>query len=373
MQRNILFVSHANPQDNDFTIWLTSRLQLLGYDVWIDKNALLGGEKFWEEIDQVIRNKAAKFSLVYSTNICKENSPGKLKDGIYKEYSLAESICKQYDLKDFIILMNIDGSEYNLFIGADRLNQIGFYENWAKGLRQLTEKLKKDQVHKNDSYIDEGFSSWYENQYIITSGITSKYELYYSNWWPIKDLPQQFYIYQFKTEEQARAIYEEDNNYPISKITNCLSSFESYLSFQVNFNNNLIDITPQNIFKVKTSDIFLGFESKVFPNHRDSENHFKSLLKRIFHLIMKNRRMFWYEMANRRLAYFYTPANLKSLKVKFDYPYRKNNKFKTKNLIGNYLSLGKWHYAVSVKPILYPILAFSLKNHLVFTDDGFQV
>ncbi len=87
-ERDIVFISHATPEDNDFTIWLASRLQLLGYKVWIDKNGLLGGEKFWEEIDQVIRYKAIKVLLVYSQNICQKDQkgnimPGKLKDGIY--------------------------------------------------------------------------------------------------------------------------------------------------------------------------------------------------------------------------------------------------------------------------------------------------
>ena len=65
-ERNSIFISHATPEDNDFTIWLASRLQAYGYNVWIDKQALLGGEKFWQEIDQVIRHKARKFLMVYS-------------------------------------------------------------------------------------------------------------------------------------------------------------------------------------------------------------------------------------------------------------------------------------------------------------------
>ena len=88
---------------------------------------------------------------------------------------------------------------------------------------------------------------------------------------------------------------------------------------------------------------------------------------------MKNRGMFWYEMANKRLAYYYTKSNLTTLKVRFDFPNRKNNKTKTKNLIGKNGGNGNWHYAVSIKPILLPVLGFSLKNHLTFTNDGLNV
>ena len=126
MYRETLFISHATPEDNDFALWLASRIQLLGYEVWVDKNSMLGGEKFWEEIDQVIRNDAAKLLLVYSKNICQKDQDGnpilgKLRDGIYKEFSLAESVAKQHTLQDFIVLLNIDGADYNLFIGAERI------------------------------------------------------------------------------------------------------------------------------------------------------------------------------------------------------------------------------------------------------------
>lgn len=376
--RNKIFISHATPEDNDFTIWLASRLELLGYEVWIDKNGLIGGEKFWETIDNVIRNETVKFLLVYSKNIFQKDNDGnpiagKLKDGVYKEYSFAESIGKQNSINDFIVMMNIDPSNYNLFIGADRLNQIPFYENWANGFKQLEKKLQKDNVPKTPQETQTDFGSWYEQQFVSNNGITSKNELYYTNWWAINKLPEYYYLYQFQSPEQAAAIAEQFLDFPISKITNYLSSFEEKYEFTVSQNDNTCAIKPQNIFKIKITDVLIGFESNSFPTHRDSENHFKKLLKETFHKIMKNRGMFWYEMSNKRLAYFYTPANLSSLKTKFQYPHRKKNQFKTKNLIGKHKSLGQWHYAVSVKPIFSPILGFSLRSHITFTSDGFNV
>lgn len=34
--RDTLFISHATPEDNEFAIWIGSRLEMLGYKVWID-------------------------------------------------------------------------------------------------------------------------------------------------------------------------------------------------------------------------------------------------------------------------------------------------------------------------------------------------
>jgi len=92
MHRDTIFISHATPEDNEFTIWLASRLELLGYNVWIDKIKLIGGETFWKEIDQSIRNTTIKFLLVYSKNICYNQNPGDIKNGINNEIELAKSI-----------------------------------------------------------------------------------------------------------------------------------------------------------------------------------------------------------------------------------------------------------------------------------------
>ena len=45
--RDILFVSHANPEDNEFSQWLSLQLAREGYPVWCDLTKLLGGEDFW--------------------------------------------------------------------------------------------------------------------------------------------------------------------------------------------------------------------------------------------------------------------------------------------------------------------------------------
>ena len=56
MARDTIFISHATPQDNEFSIWIASRLEMLGYNTWIDKKGLLGGERFWPTIQKAIES-----------------------------------------------------------------------------------------------------------------------------------------------------------------------------------------------------------------------------------------------------------------------------------------------------------------------------
>ena len=104
-----IFISHATPEDNEFTIWIASRLEMLGYKVWIDKKELLGGERFWPTIQKAI-DASKKVLLVYSKNITKN---GVLKDGIEREFEYANSVATTKGYSDFVIPLHIDNSPYH--------------------------------------------------------------------------------------------------------------------------------------------------------------------------------------------------------------------------------------------------------------------
>ncbi len=57
--RDTLFVSHASPEDNEFSRWLALRLAAEGYRVWSDITELLGGERFWDRAEEAIRSWGA--------------------------------------------------------------------------------------------------------------------------------------------------------------------------------------------------------------------------------------------------------------------------------------------------------------------------
>jgi len=365
--RDTLFISHATPQDNDFAIWLASRLEVLGYKTWLDKERLLGGEVMWGDIQTAIRDNTIKILFVYSKNICDAN--GNIKDGIDKELQYAESIAKDNKFSDFIIPLHIDDSAFNNLIGYNRIAQVPFNENWADGLKQLLKKLEKDNIPKIDNIEESTLSEWYENEYISDCYIMEKKELYYTSWWQIKEMPQQFYMYQFDKSEQAKAIRELNKDIPISLLSNILSSFEGNLNFCIEKDNQQFDVLPLQTYTFTLNDILNGFESNIFPQHKDAENHFKRLL----HCVISN--LFWQKgrckakLSGKRLAFYRPKFNDKEW-VSFFYPFSTQKKPKRKQIFGTFEKIGFWHYAVSPQPILFPVVGFSLKSHIVFTTDG---
>ena len=368
MARDTIFISHATPQDNEFSIWIASRLEMLGYNTWIDKEGLLGGERFWPTIQKAIES-SIKVLFVYSKNIVTHD--GILKPGIENEIEYAKSIASQHGLQDFIIPLHIDESPYNLVIGLPNINHISFNDNWADGLKQLLKKIEKDAVPKKSMNIESTFSEWYENEYISNCSIISKTELFYTSWWQVKDIPQQFYMYLFTNAAQAKAIRDLNKDIPISLQSNILSSFDKKLNFTVLRDGEQIEVLPENTYTFSLSDVLEGFESDKFQQHREVENHFKRLL---YCCIASN--LFWrkwlkkYEMSNKRIAYF-LPKYDWVKKIDFTYPF--GNRKKSKSILGKYENIGSWHYGISIQTILFPIVGFSIKSHILFTSDGFKI
>ena len=367
MARDTIFIIHETPEDNEFSIWIASRLEMLGYKTWIDKDGLLGGERFWTTIQKAIES-SIKVLFVYSKNIVTKD--GLLKQGIENEIEYAKSIASQYGLQDFIIPLHLDASPYNLAIGLPNINHIPFNNNWADGLKQLIRKLEKDSIPKNFDSQESSFSEWCENEYVSNCSIIPKKELFYTSWWQIENAPKVFYMYQFTNAAQAKAIRNLNKDIPISLLSNIISTFDNKLNFVVPRENDQVEVLPENSYTFSLNDILFGFESISFPLHRDVENHFKRLLYCVVSNLFRKKGLFKYEMSNKRLAY-YLPKYEGLKKIEFTYPYTR--KKKSKSILGKYEAIGSWHYAVSLQPIIFPFVGFSIKSHILFTSDGFNI
>ena len=83
MPRDVIFVSHANPEDNTFTQWLGGRLSAAGYTVWADILNLWGGEDWQRGLEDAIRKRAFKVLVVCT-------SAGVAKRGVRNEIQIAQ-------------------------------------------------------------------------------------------------------------------------------------------------------------------------------------------------------------------------------------------------------------------------------------------
>jgi hypothetical protein len=138
--RDLVFISHANPEDNDFALWLGAKLTLMGYRVWSDLTRLIGGEEFWDDIEEAIRKHSAKVVVCLSRIAQK-------KKGVLDEIACAVGAERSMGLENFVVPIRIDSlpfSEVRANVG--RKNIIDFHGNWAKGLSALVGAFERDAV-----------------------------------------------------------------------------------------------------------------------------------------------------------------------------------------------------------------------------------
>ncbi len=354
-KRDIIFIGHATPEDNEFTLWLQSKLKNEGYNCECDLSFLLGGESdYWKSLQDLLGQKTIKYILVVS-NVTFDKS------GVLDEWEQCKSIEKQHGLTDFIIPVKIDNSAYNTRIGLNRKNIISFESNWGDGLKRLLNKLAHDTVPKaianNNSIMD-----WYDNVYTQYSGVDHKdTDTFFSNWVKIPHLPKKIHFYKFYSKAQAKVIL---NNlvYPGFRHGNMIVTFQKTLNYYLS--DEKLEINPTEHLIKDTFEAFERYESDVFPSYNDFRRLLVRLLRGCFENYLSGLNLIPYELSNSSCYYFEHKGEDKS-KGKFYV----NGKLKNIGVTGKYYD-AFWHYAISFRPLLYPEVCLSIKNHIIFTEDG---
>jgi hypothetical protein len=98
--REALFISHASPEDNAFTLWLGAKLTALGYEVFADVLRLRGGDDWERILESAIREKAAKFLLAATPH-------GVQKQGVRNEITIATQTAKKIGDNQFIVPLRL--------------------------------------------------------------------------------------------------------------------------------------------------------------------------------------------------------------------------------------------------------------------------
>ena len=145
MEKEKIFISYAT-EDKSFAYWLELKLRALGYSTWIDKDKLLGGESFVEDIDKAIKNESKCLVAIISKSSINKSAPR-------RERTLAASIGKE--LADtFLIPVMLDSFKTSeLSWDISDLSHISFTNGWADGLAKLSRKLESINVPRSEPQL----------------------------------------------------------------------------------------------------------------------------------------------------------------------------------------------------------------------------
>lgn len=338
-----IFISHATPEDNLFSAWLSSKLALMGYDVWCDLDSLKGGEDWWAEIETVIRNEAAKFLFVLSkTSITKS--------GALKELSIADAL----RIKEFIIPLRIDDVSYSLLPAEIiRINSLDFSSNWKSGLDKLVAKFTEDEIpHSNKANLQliDSIKQSLRNQH---KSILSKNETYWSNWFELT-LPKDIYIY---TPNHFSSINLENFEYSAKAEKDYVITFACPNCFK--------KISPSNVFKKINVEDFLSSSTHTIHQAKidikETNRKVIELLNQSLQFFMKQKGLKEYVMSNTEA--FYVPIIDKFPKISISKYGRKSIQLAGKSQEFN------WHFAIEGSAFLRPLRAYTIGYHVVFTKD----
>ena len=132
--RDHIFISYAIEQ-SALCDWLARRLAAEGYAIWYDRQKLLGGENWPNDIDTAINERTYRMlALLSRASMNKPNPQGEWLKGI--------AIGKRLGIDDFVIPLNTEGLRPDeITWNLQPINYIAFSPSWADGLAALLHKL----------------------------------------------------------------------------------------------------------------------------------------------------------------------------------------------------------------------------------------
>ncbi len=367
MMRDMIFVSHANPEDNDAARWLALQLAREGYAVWCDLTRFLGGEDFWRDAEKAIRERTAKFLFLLSRE---SNS----KQGALDELQVAKNVARDLKLTDFIVPLRLDDlppREANIRLA--NLHMVSFNEGWAPGFAQLLKKLAEDGIKKNRRFSATSVTRWWKRHYRREELLRKEPERLISNWFVI-DAPPPLRVHtlhvRYGTAELRLA---GPTAFPVVLHDQHLVSFAN--------GADLAETLPPGVSIRSSRVLALTPEAekdrREFWTYEQEHNALVDLLQQAWARLLRDRALQTYAFANGSESMYFTSGLALSDKVS---PPKFGARQTQRQVVG-FATIRKataelparlryWHFGLEARPTLHPQLGYAMKPHVLFSDDG---
>jgi hypothetical protein len=362
--RRAVFISHGNPQDNDFAIWLGTRLAIVGYEVWSDLTRLIGGEETWQNIDEAIRNHAAVVILVLSRE-------GVKKRGLRNELAIADAVARKRGRAEFLLPVKIDDLPFDeVPPQVMPKNIIDFSTGWAAGLERVLKALERDSVRRNQSTrAAEFLDQWVKSRTTQGKTLAPISERLESNWFPILAMPERINFFEIRRPLKSLAEIQtlaDEISWPAAVNLRFLVGFAELDEFQ----EALKDRAPlATAYSVTVADFLAGkFTDGPYIERREARNLITNLVRQAWEQAGKSKGL--EECTDGRGgAIFWPRAGL--LQDDIGRFLRANGKRGWRKLVGrdNTRNL-YWHFGVGALPNLLSPQRLVLKPQVIFSRDG---
>lgn len=357
--RRLVFISHANPEENDFARWLGSQLAGAGYEVWSDVLKLIGGEVFWDDIEDAIRHHAAKVVLAVS-------KAANTKNGVLDEAAVAIGVERSQAIPRFVVPVRLDDIDFNDFrANITRKNAIDFSQSWAEGLALLLQVLERDGVPKGAVSAND-VRAWCDARLDPSQRVRFEPERVLSNWLSIEALPSQISIYSLGLEASKVAGIMAGTRLPWFPYYRLIGTFGSEVDLRE-------DLPPELNIKLEyqlPTDVFLRGKPPELPGMeaRVARNHISSLIRQAWDWTLADRGLSPFKMANGHLVWFFTKGLIEADRTEFiDYEGKRRRRI----VVGRSETRRVyWHLGYRARPVMGLSPRLVLRAAILFSEDG---
>ena len=188
ISRDLLFISKATPEDDEFVLWLAPKLEAAGYKVFADILTLTPGDRWRKEVTGKLQNNAIKMLLC-----CNDTTLAK--NGVQEEIAIAEDLSRELNDPRFIIPLRL--KPFKKLFGIGGLHYVDFVGSWASGLKDLLKALDDQKVIRDESQTEIN-PNWEAYKKRLAMNVENIPEELTSNWVRISGLPEYIYYYSSK-------------------------------------------------------------------------------------------------------------------------------------------------------------------------------
>jgi hypothetical protein len=353
-ERTALFISHANPEDNVFTLWLGAKLSAAGYEVWADVLKLVAGQDWQRILEEALRNRAVKVLMVGTPTAVE-------KQGVRNEIQIASDTAKAINDKEYIIPLRL--KEYNAPFLIVHAQRIDFSKSWASGLKELLEVLETYKVPRAPT---ENAAFWRAVQLMHGKEPVQVEENLISNWLRFTSLPAEVHHYDFQGGINMSVKKRLLNNFPIPLVSKDRGfiSFADYPSLQERMPQNNIQL----IASCKTESFIENGWPTLGIEPWDARRHVTNMIRQGLEAVLAAKQLSYYEMANKKLCWFGEKDVVPDSKIRFSWP----NGIKGLRMVRGFSKKRQvhWHYGFSPQVATWPEQHIKLRGNLVFTENG---
>lgn len=359
LTRDAIFISHANPEDNEFTVWLGARLTAAGYEVWADVFKLRGGQDWQRLLEDALRNKACKVLFVGTERSVQ-------KQGVRNEIQIAHTVSQNIGDAEFVIPLRL--TDFNAPFLVAHAQYIDFKRSWADGLAELLATLDDaESVPRKHDSVSETMDYWKQVHLRHSQSLTSTPELLVTNWLSIEQFPETLYLYDFDGGISLGHAKRQMNSaiWPIVPFRRGFLAFCPLHDLQDHFGPSL----PLKIVDRISTDAFLHdawIDQDIKPF--DAHNQFADLVRQAMELTLRRRMLSPYDMAGSQRTWWGALDSVPSQQIAFSWGSGLTGR---RQIIG-YSKTRRlhWHYGITPKPHVVPFPHVRLVNRVLFTEDG---